>query len=223
MLDVINKFPRLGQVIRSVTMPKDSLLMTAMLGLILIYIYAAFAFLFVSDTYFDIGVNSGLLNKQGESICMSLMHCFLSTINYGLRMGGGMGEFLPTTTHVEWNSQAVYIRLIFDVTFFLIVITILLNVVFGIIIDTFAQLREIANHTEEDIKDKCFICGMDRYILERDTHEGFVYHITNDHYEWNYIYFIVYLMTKSHTELNGTESEINQMCETDTIAWFPNH
>ncbi len=33
-------------------------------------------------------------------------------------------------------------RLIFDVSFFIIVVTIGLNVVFGIIVDTFSQLRE---------------------------------------------------------------------------------
>jgi len=78
---------------------------------------------------------------------MSLMHCFWSTFNYGLRTGGGMGEFLPAQTRSDFNMQAYYIRFIFDVSFFLIVITILLNVIFGIIIDTFAQLREKAGNT----------------------------------------------------------------------------
>ena len=112
--------------------------MTAMLGIILIYIYSAFAFLFISDTYFDDGINMGLLNKAGDSICMSLMHCFLSTFNYGLRSGGGMGEFLDVMTDEAWASQGYWIRFVFDISFYLIVIVICLNVIFGIIIDTFA-------------------------------------------------------------------------------------
>ena len=63
--------------------------------MILVFIYAAIAFQFVADTYYDDNIHRGMLNKKGESVCMSLLHCFLSTINYGIRMGGGMGEFLP--------------------------------------------------------------------------------------------------------------------------------
>jgi hypothetical protein len=139
--------------------------MTAMLGIILIYIYAAFAFLFISDTYFDDGVHAGLLNKAGDSICMSLLHCFLSTLNYGLRSGGGMGEFLKVMTNAKWASEGFWIRYFFDISFYLIVIVICLNVIFGIIIDTFAQLREKAGNTAEDIKNICFICGLDRYTV----------------------------------------------------------
>jgi hypothetical protein len=104
LLDVVNRFPALQNVILSVTTNLNQLLMTAMLGIILIYIYAAFAFLFISDTYFDDNVHAGLLNKAGGSICMSLLHCFLSTVNYGLRSGGGMGEFLKVMTNAEWAS-----------------------------------------------------------------------------------------------------------------------
>lgn len=112
--------------------------MTAMLGVILVYIYSVIGFLFISDLYFDEGIDTGLLSKAGESICMSLLHCFLSTFNYGVRTGGGMGEFLPAETGASYNFLAYYVRFFFDITFFLLVITILLNVIFGIIIDTFA-------------------------------------------------------------------------------------
>ena len=118
------------------------LLMTAMLGVILIYLYSVIAFLFISDLYFYEGINPGLLNKAGESICMSLLHCFLSTFNYGLRTGGGIGEFLPSETAAEYNNVAYTLRFFFDLSFYLIIIVILLNIIFGIIIDTFAELRE---------------------------------------------------------------------------------
>ena len=124
------------------TLNGNQLLMTAMLGFIIIYIYSAFGFIFVYDTFYDDQVHAGLLNRKGDSICQSMFHCFLSTINYGLRGGGGIGDFLPTQTAVESNIQGFYFRTVYDLTFFLIVITILLNIIFGIIIDTFAQLRD---------------------------------------------------------------------------------
>ena len=41
-------------------------------------------------------------------------------------------------------------------------ITILLNVIFGIIIDTFAELREKSSMQYEDMKNVCYICGLKR-------------------------------------------------------------
>jgi hypothetical protein len=108
-----------------------------MLGAIIMYNFAIIAFLFLSDNYYDGGINSGLINKNGESLCMSLLHCYLTTITYGLRFGGGIAE-LNTTTTAEWNRQNYFIKFFFDIAFFLLITTIILNVVFGIIIDSFA-------------------------------------------------------------------------------------
>ena len=96
--------------------------MTAMLGVIIIYIYSTLAYTFVYDTYFDEGINTGLLNRMGDSICQSMLHCFLSTFNYGVRGGGGVGDFLPTQTAVYPNTSAFYFRAVYDLTFFIIVI-----------------------------------------------------------------------------------------------------
>lgn len=57
LLDVIERFPTLKDVIRSVTMNIKQLLMTAMLGVILIYLYGVIAFMFIPDLYFDEGVH----------------------------------------------------------------------------------------------------------------------------------------------------------------------
>lgn len=128
-----------------------------MLGVIIIYIFSAFGFTFIYDMYFDDTINREILNKRGESICQSMIHCFFSTINYGLRLGGGMGEAMSPqsyTTPIEF-----YLRIFFDLSFFLVVVIILLNIIFGIIIDTFAQLRDKRRFIDQDIKNKCFICN----------------------------------------------------------------
>lgn len=70
--------------------------MTAMLGIIIIYIYSVFAYTYIADMYHDDDIERWIGNRRGKSVCMDMLHCFLSTINYGLRMGGGIGEFLPT-------------------------------------------------------------------------------------------------------------------------------
>lgn len=43
--------------------------------------------------------------------------------------------------------------------FYFIVIIIVLNLIFGVIIDTFADLRSEKQKKEEILKTTCFICG----------------------------------------------------------------
>ena len=51
---------------------------------------------------------------------------------YGLRLSGGIGDIMKHT----WST-----RLWIDFLYFLLVLIVLLNVIFGIIIDTFSDLR----------------------------------------------------------------------------------
>ena len=39
----------------------------------------------------------------------------------------------------------------------------MVSVVAGLIIDTFGSLRETENNRLEDMSNKCFICGIDKY------------------------------------------------------------
>ena len=50
-------------------------------------------------------------------------------------------------------------RVIYDLLFFFIVIIIVLNLIFGVIIDTFADLRSEKQQKEEILKNTCFVCG----------------------------------------------------------------
>ncbi len=50
-------------------------------------------------------------------------------------------------------------RVVYDLLFFFLVIIIVLNLIFGVIIDTFADLRSEKQRKEEILKTTCFICG----------------------------------------------------------------
>ena len=68
--------------------------MALLLTFTILYIYSRVAFELIPDLYFDERINEGTINKEGESVCTSLAHCFLSTVHYGLNAKGGIGEFL---------------------------------------------------------------------------------------------------------------------------------
>ena len=59
-----------------------------------------------------------------------------------------------------FQERLFSLRVIYDLTFFLGVIVIIFqNLIFGVIIDTFADLRAEKNRKEEQLKNNCFICG----------------------------------------------------------------
>jgi len=68
-------------------------------------------------------------------MCETLMDCFLYSLDEGLRNGGGVGDDMKQP---NLGSYKHYGRIVFDLSFFILVVVILLNIIFGIIIDTFA-------------------------------------------------------------------------------------
>lgn len=93
----------------------------------------------------------------------------------------------------------------------------MLNIFSGIIIDTFAQLRDEKADFENNRNNVCFICSIDRYEFDRNA-DGLEKHIDQDHNLFNYLYYKIYLMNKPVTEYNGTESMIG-----NDSSWFPIH
>lgn len=65
----------------------------------------------------------------------------MTIIDKGLLLGGGIGDYTEAINYRDQNDK-YFVKLFHDATFHILVNVILLNILFGIIIDTFAQLRE---------------------------------------------------------------------------------
>lgn len=124
-------------------------------------------------------------------------------------------------------------RVIYDLLFYFIIIIITLNLIFGVIIDTFADLRTEKQLKDEILKNSCFICGepaivcvfarvhtLDTTIflwagLERSAFDNrtttFDSHVLVEHNVWHYLYFMVLLRVKDSTEFTGPESYVSDM------------
>jgi len=89
----------------------------------------------------------------------------------GLRTGGGAGDMLPLPPDVllthEDTFQYMGLRALYDLTFFIIISTIAMNIVFGIIVDTFSELRNKRYEIEADRLSSCFICSLRADEFER--------------------------------------------------------
>jgi inositol 1,4,5-triphosphate receptor type 1 len=74
--------------------------------------------------------------------------------------GGGLGEAINVGVDLD-NNIGVGVhgwRMLFDLSFFILITTIGLNVVFGIIVDTFSELRDEKFQVQAAMENECFIC-----------------------------------------------------------------
>jgi inositol 1,4,5-triphosphate receptor type 3 len=63
--------------------------------------------------------------------------------------------------------SAYYLRWITDMVFYIMVILLLLNMINGVIVFTFSQIREMSQQKTYDINNKCFIYNIERKIFEK--------------------------------------------------------
>ena len=96
------------------------------------------------------------------------------------------------------------------------------NVVMGIIVDTFSELREEKIERLRDTTETCFICGFDKQVFDRDKEsEGFSAHVKKEHCMWNYIYFMIYIWQQDKDDDDGLEQYVRRSIEVNDISWLP--
>jgi len=200
LLDIVVKDATTRAVLNAVITPWKALAMGALLQAFVIYIYAFYSFYFFRS---DIA-----------PLCDTLTLCLKFTLSYGFQNGGGIAD---SYEHSTGN------RLIMDLTFFCVVLVILLNVVFGMIIDTFSSLRAERERKILDTNNRCFICGIDKQIFDRSSDEpdGYKSHIKIDHNMWNYLYFIFLLWEQDKDDDDGMEQYVRRAIAANEIVFFP--
>uniref|UniRef100_A0A2M3YYP2 Inositol 1,4,5-trisphosphate receptor n=1 Tax=Anopheles braziliensis TaxID=58242 RepID=A0A2M3YYP2_9DIPT len=283
LFDVVYREETLLNVIRSVTRNGRSIILTAVLALILVYMFSIIGYMFFRDDFLvpvdeeysppsspspsplpagmdcstagegsapvpggshmvpgpDIvgemiqqtcsraeqqastvgggGDSAGGDGEMKERGCDSMIMCIITTMNQGLRNGGGIGDILRAPS----RKETLFVpRVVYDLLFFFIVIIIVLNLIFGVIIDTFADLRSEKQQKELILKNTCFICGLNRSAFDNKT-VSFEEHIKNEHNMWHYLYFIVLVKVKDPTEFTGPESYVHAMVKANIQDWFP--
>ncbi|XP_031422658.1 inositol 1,4,5-trisphosphate receptor type 3 isoform X2 [Clupea harengus] len=222
LFDLIYREETLFNVIKSVTRNGRSILLTALLALILVYLFSIVGFLYLkNDFIMEVdhlpNMDTDEDDDNTERACDTLLMCIVTVLNHGLRNGGGVGDVLRRPSKEEPLFPA---RVVYDLLFYFIVIIIVLNLIFGVIIDTFADLRSEKQNKEETLKNTCFICGLERDKFDNKT-VSFEEHIKSEHNIWNYLYFIVLLREKNKTDYTGPESYVVRMIKDINLDWFP--
>lgn len=68
-----------------------------------------------------------------------------------------------------------------------------------------------------------YICDIDRARFDNKANLKIKFdkHTRQDHYMWNYVFFLVYLYRKDSTEYTGIEQYIADLIERDDLSFFP--
>jgi hypothetical protein len=204
LLDIIVKNSTTRDVLNSVIAPKTQIILGGIVILFIVQIYTFFVFLYFRND----------LNYQAFEFCSTFYKCYKTTLRYGLSEGGGIGDIFNVTVGHRWPL---------DVTFFLVVNIGMLNLIGGVIITTFGQLREDKGKLLKDTEGVCFICSIDKQIFDRASTEpeGFKTHVKIDHNIWNYLYFIFLLWEQDRDDDDGLEQYVRRAIEANEIVWFP--
>jgi len=203
LLDIVKQNQELVNVLKSITVNARQLLLTGCLALVIVFLYSVFAFMDFQKYYM---MESGLY-------CHDLLNCFTSTFDIGIRVGGIGSENIIQDQ--DYNS-----RMLFDMLFYLIIIIILLNITFGIIIDTFAQLRDQKKSVSLNINNVCYVCGTDRSVVEQ-LGKGWTYHFMCEHSPLAYLAFLTYIKEMPIVDCSGIEKYVKEMFERRDIVFMP--
>jgi len=85
------------------------------------------------------------------------------------------------------------LRFWIDNWFAILDLMLVLQMLCGIIVDTFLSQREKNKEMEEDKNNVCFICGLDKIAISKyytQSEYKFNEHIKLDHYLWNYMFAV---------------------------------
>jgi len=215
LLDILTMSQTLQAVIQSITIPIKQLTQTFMLFLIVIICYTAVAFSLFGISSFVDGDDD-----EAPQACETLVDCFLFSLYVGMREGD-MDAILGESDDASSNTQVN--RMIFDLSFFIILGVLLFDMVTGVILDTFGALREEIAERSHKMGNETFVSGLTREQIDEIEGNEIVFKKVNDVDQnmWNYLFFAIYLDNKEDEALNGVESYVKECLGTGESCWLP--
>ena len=104
--------------------------------------------------------------------------------------------------------------------FFIIVILLLLNMINGVIVTTFGQIREDSTNREKDESTVCFICSIKKCDIEQKG-QSFENHVKEDHSVKTYIRYLVSLYLMELNNMDQDQYEVYNCVQKNDVKFFP--
>ena len=214
LLEIVTRFKTLQNVLLAIKKPYKELLLIFILWIILIYYFSIIGYVWFRNSEFP----------RPDKDCNSLLKCVATIFHQNNRMDNGISGYLIPRNEKQSKNPFTW-RFFYDEVGNLMLKILIVNMISGIIIDNFAALRKSETEMINDMNNICTICSLKKdKILKIYKNYGKDYdaHKNEDHFVFNYIFYIIYLYQKEKTELNGMESYIYESAFIQKdIIWFP--
>ena len=196
LLDLFRKYPILKDVLKSLTKPYKQILLSLALFIILSY-------------YFTIYFYYQYHMQEADPICDKLFNCFVYVFDRTFKESAG---FITGKENIYLDEWKDYGRVIYNMLYIFVIIILCKEIISGIIIDTFKELRQYQEEKDKQKTEYCFLCGKHQSEFE-NLKGGFKNHIKIDHNIWNYLYYIATVYSKRAIDDTGIQSYIRKKLE----------
>ncbi len=180
----------------------------------IVYFYTNIGFFFL-NSHFAADIEDDI----PDNYCLCLSFCFLTNFDAGIRARGGAADQMIRISFERSTALYLY-RVVYDLSYFLICIIIMIDLIFGIILGTFSEKREEERKHDNDKINHCFICHITREIIEKKR-EDFQVHREQKHYLWNYVEYMIFLNFSKMHELNAFNSFAKTNLDKKNICFLP--
>ena len=214
LLSILSLNQTLQNIALSFYIKGGLLLWTTLFTFVLLYEYSGWAFFYQKDRFYE---TAG--RDKPDEMCQSLLYCFLTMINNGMRWHCGVGKITRSESYILHFWPFIH-RFLFDLIFFWLIEAIMLKIVYGIILDSFGELREAHNLIEKDMANNCFICNVEKDECEKNN-ISFKEHCEEVHNVWDYAFYMITLRMKDPTTLNAVNSRNRQKILEKRVDWLP--
>jgi hypothetical protein len=97
---------------------------------------------------------------------------------------------------------------------------VMLRIVFGIVLDSFRELRKKHYNIVKDMSNKCFICNLEKDICEKNN-KSFKEHCEIEHNLWDYANYMILLRMQDPHDLNAVKSRCQSLIFDKNTSWLP--
>ena len=210
LFSIISLIDTMKTIIYTIQLRWRQFMSTFILISILVLIFTSFMFYFFRDY---------LVQKGDEKLelCNSYLNCFFNVFSSGIRLGGGIGDIMGQIRNEDPYYFGIFI---YQMLFYFIVVLIMLNVINGIIVDTFQDQREKNNNIDFIKENSCFICGLRRVDFQLKSLD-LELHQEEEHNFINYIYYLVTIHKIDEHDLNSLDFETLMSCTNKQTDFFP--
>ena len=214
LLSIVSLNQTLNNIAKSLILKGNSLAWTVVFTFVLLYEFAGWAFYYQRDRFYE---TAG--RDKPDHMCQSLLYCFLTMINNGMRWHCGVGKITRSESYILHFWPFIH-RFAFDLVFFWLIEGIMLKIVYGMILDSFGELRQAHYLIEQDMANNCFICNVEKDECEKNN-ISFQEHCNEVHNVWDYAFYMITLRMQEASTLNSLNSRNRKRIMEKGVDWLP--